>query len=74
MATTVTVSIVSGVSASWLDPQRSTAPSAGQRRETGTFVLELELCDDGSPQLCVFRPLTITVDSQIISPVPDPDA
>lgn len=43
----------------------------GTAAVSGTFVLELELCDDGAPVACVLRPLTITVD-EIVGNTPAP--
>jgi hypothetical protein len=44
----------------------------GVAGETGTFVLEIELCDDGVPLACVTRPLTITVDAVVGNTPPPP--
>ena len=67
---TVTVAILSGVlpSGVTLSPDGT---FNGIATVSGTFVLELELCDDGSPVACVVRPLTIVVD-EIVGNTPPP--
>ena len=71
----VTGAIVSGA----LPPGVTLQPDGtltGTSTVSGTYVLELELCDDGSPIACVLRPLTIIVDQVVgttpVPPVPQP--
>jgi hypothetical protein len=76
----VTVTILSGT----LPPGITLEPDgtlSGTATVAGTFVLEVELCDDGTPVECVTRPLTIIVDEVAgttpepppIAPPPDPE-
>ena len=67
----VTITILSGdlPAGVGLNPDGS---FTGIATESGLFILEVEICDDGSPVECVIRPLTINVDSQFTTPDPDP--